>query len=141
MIQLQVGRALNINGKFKIGSWNYGVIGEHETGELVCFKYRENDGVVQKTVLDSVDVPDYFERYRFRITNPEVFEPGKVIFVYKKYEDRINKMYAIIRNCTTEMISFTFRDNGGELKTQGLTARQIAAHQIVVMLFPEPKIF
>ena len=141
MIELQVGRALNINGTFKVKNHKYGVLNEHSDGRIDCIRYLDNSPYGEPVTLPKELIPESFNKYRYYINNFTEFEPGRVIFVCKVYPDRINKLYGIIRKCSSEMISFTFRDTGGELRTQGLTARQIANDEIMIRMFPEPKVF
>ena len=100
-----------------------------------CHGHRET------RVIPLASLPKHIAPFLYRIINPHDFKPGNVIVAYKKKETGINIIQALILNCSKEMISFLFRDNGGEVRQQSLTARQIAVNGIVIQGYPDPKIY
>lgn len=139
MIDLQIEKNLNTNDSFKMNGKIYRLIHECDRDHFHCM-VTDKYNYPQPMVVAKDDVPRSMQPYEFRIVNPEVFEPGRVIFAYHKKPDHFNIIHGIIVKCTRQMISFTFRDNGGEIKSLGLTARQIATEGIVIQMYPDPKI-
>ena len=139
MIDLQIERFLNTNDAFKMNGKIYRLMYECDKDHFHCMS-TDKYNYPQPMIVAKNDIPRSMQPYEFRIVNPEVFEPGRVIFAYHKKPDSISIIHGIIVKCTRSMISFTFRDNGGEIKSVGLTARQIATDGIVVQMYPDPKI-
>lgn len=140
MIDLCIEKFINARDEFKMHGKIFRLMQEKDKDHFHCILIDKYN-FPQPKIVAKLDIPNSMQPYEFRITNSHIFEPGKAIFIYHKLPDRINKLQAIVVKCTPNMISFFYRDNGGEFKSLGLTARQIATQAIVVQMYPEPRIF
>lgn len=140
MIDLRIEKYLNTHDEFKMHGRIYRLMHECDRNHFHCISIDKNNYPKPVTMMKE-DIPNSMQPYEFRIVNSHEFEPGRAVFMYHKKPDRIDKMQGIIVKCTSQMLSFLYRDNGGEFKSLGLTARQIAAKGIVVQMYPEPTIF
>lgn len=138
MTHLLVEKRLNTRDSFKLHGKFYVPIGEDVKDGLIQCRCSDKHNTVTFENIAIKDLPSGFEPFDYRITNSRLFERDRVILAYSKTEASIQKLHGIIRICTPEMISFTFSDIMGEIKTQGLTGRQIALNNIVILLYPEP---
>lgn len=138
MLHLQVERRLNTRDRFRLNHKIYQPIGECEDS-IQCIEIdKHNYSCIVKVAKE--DIPLSFPIYDYRIMNFKEFERDRVIFAYVVKENRVLKVHGIIRRCSHEAISFAFGDIGGEIKTQSLTARQIAKDEIVILMYEEPVI-
>ena len=140
MIDLQISRLLNTIDIFKISGKIYRIVSECDKNHLHCTSIDKYN-FPKSVIMSKEDIPLNMQIYEYKIKNPEEFIPGSVIFCYKKEEKEIKKMNAIVINCTTKMISFTYRSNHGEILSIGLTAQQIALKDIIIKKYPDPIIW
>ena len=101
----------------------------------------DDSGFERDFEMNSRSFPVGYVPIRFVIANALSFTPGRALFCYRKGEDYINMINALVIQCSDEMLSFIFRDTGGEFREQGLTANQIYAKDIEIFLYDKPKIW
>ena len=140
MINLMIEPVLN-GEKFHYFGKDAFITRASEDGKSFELMVVDCHGHRETRIIGLDSLPKHITPFQYRIINPHEFKPGNVIIAYKKHEMGANIIQAIIMNCSREMISFLFRDNGGEFRQQGLTARQIALNEIIVKGYPDPKIF
>ena len=101
----------------------------------------DKSGYERDFEMNARSFPTGFIPVRFAIVNAMSFTPGRALFCYRKGEDFVNMINALVIYCSDEMLSFIFRDTGGEFREQGLTANQIYSKDIEIFLYDKPKIW
>lgn len=141
MTNLQVSKVLNTKDSFQLNGKRYTLImvDPDDSTRYKCMCVDSVNGASIDSILIDI-VPTTFQQFTYIITNPSSFVPGNVIFAYKKTVKEIKKLNGIINLCNSTCISFTFKDIGAEVRTQMLTARQIATDEITISVYDNPTI-
>ena len=139
MTTISVEKVLNTNDSFRYNEKRYRIIGEDitDTTKWQCVVTDTTNTTVVGTI-DKTLVPNTFILYSYRFKDISSFGFGKVIYLCHKTTSEVVQMNAIIIAYARNSISFAFRDTGGEIRQQMLTAQQIDAESIKLQVYPLP---
>lgn len=139
MTTISVEKVLNTNDSFRYNEKRYRIIGE-DTADTTKWRCVVTD-TTNSTVVGTIDktlVPNTFILYSYRFKDISSFGFGKAIYLCHKTTTEVVQMNAIIIAYARNSISFAFRDTGGEIRQQMLTAQQIDAESIKLQVYPLP---
>ena len=140
MTRLMCGVRYEIHTTFKIGPDTYEILQPvpvEENGYVRCCK-RQTSGQIDIVDIAPSYVPDTAMTTVF--LNNTKFDVGDVIFMYHIEDDECKETSAIVTRCTSNAISYFYREVGGEMRTNMITAQQIRKFGIKVFKYPKPKI-
>ena len=139
MTTISVEKVLNTNDSFRYNEKRYRIIGDDsaDTAKWKCVVTDTTSSTVVGTI-DKTLVPNTFILYSYRFKDISSFGFGKVIYLCHKTTTEVVQMNAIIIAYARNSISFAFRDTGGEIRQQMLTAQQIDAESIKLQVYPLP---